>query len=138
MRFATLLVLITSVIHSVSSQAADVLTPGLLKMSIYTNIAGTAVTDLTADPNFPASPGEVRYLRSFNTRDAAPNDLLENFGGRIEGFITPLESGDYTFFLRSDAGSQLWLSTDATEANAVMIAEELDRGDAFQEPETGD
>src|SRR5688572_11994150 len=106
------------------SRAADVLTPGLLKMSIYTNLPGTAVTDLLADANYPAAPGEVRYLRSFNTRDAAPTDLLENFGGRIEGFLTPLESGDYTFFLRSDAGSQLWLSTDATEASAVMIAEE--------------
>jgi hypothetical protein len=125
-------------VQPLSARAADVLTPGLLKMSIYTNIAGTAVTDLTADPNFPAAPGEVRYLRSFNTRDAAPNDVLENFGGRIEGFISPLETGDYTFFLRSDAGSQLWLSTDATEANATMIAEELDRGDAFREPDTGD
>lgn len=63
--------------------AADVLTPGFLKVSLYTNIPGTAVSALTADPRYPAAPSEVRFLRSFNTRDALPNDALENFGGRI-------------------------------------------------------
>jgi hypothetical protein len=116
------------------SRGADVLTPGLLKFSIYTNIAGANVTDLTSNPNYPASPGEVRYLRSLNTRDAAPNDVLQSFGGRIEGFLTPLQSGDYHFFLRSDSGSQLLLSTDELEVNATVIAQELDRGDTFMEP----
>jgi hypothetical protein len=128
--FTTLLVISCSL----EARAADVLTPGLLKFSIYTNIAGANVTDLTASPSYPASPGEVRYLRSFNTRDAAPNDVLQNFGGRIEGFLTPLQSGDYHFFLRSDSGSQLRLSSDESEANATLIAQELDRGDAFMEP----
>ena len=119
---------------SLDSRAADVLTPGLLKFSIYTGIPGANVADLTSNPNYPASPGEIRYLRSFNTRDAAPNDALQDFGGRIEGFLTPLQSGDYHFFLRSDSASQLWLSTDDAEANAILIAQELDRGDAFLEP----
>jgi len=132
--FTTLLVISCSL----GARAADVLTPGLLKFSIYTNIPGANVTDLTSNPSYPASPGEIRYLRSFNTRDAAPNDVLQNFGGRIEGFLTPLQSGDYHFFLRSDSGSQLWLSSDESEANATVIAQELDRGDAFMEPSTGD
>ena len=126
---ATVLTLISATI-----QAADVLTPGFLKVSLYTNIAGTAVADLTADPRYPASPSEVRFLRSFNTRDALPNDALENFGGRIEGFITPLVSGDYHFFLRSDDASELWLSTDDTTNSAVLIAQETDCCDLFGEP----
>jgi hypothetical protein len=119
---------------SATVQAADVLTPGFLKVSLYTNIAGTAVSALTADPRYPLAPDEVRYLRSFNTRDALPNDALENFGGRIEGFITPLVSGDYHFFLRSDDASELWLSTDDTETSAVLIAQETDCCDLFAEP----
>lgn len=122
----------------VSICAADVLTPGFLKLSLYTNIVGTAVADLTADPNYPASPGEIRYLRSLNTRDALPTDAFESFGGRIEGFLTPLEAGDYHFFLRSDDASELWLGTDDTEASASMIAEERDSGDVFREPDLGD
>ncbi|MBI2948564.1 MAG: Ig-like domain-containing protein [Verrucomicrobia bacterium] len=118
--------------------AADVLTPCFLKVSIYTNLPGAAVTDFTGDPTYPAKPGEVRYLRAFNTRDAIPNDTLQDFGGRIEGFLTPLESGEYHFFLRSDSQSQLWISSDDKEANAAQIAEEPDRGDPFMEPDAGD
>ena len=134
----TLLVFTLLFLSSTSSKAADVLTPCFLKVSLYTNITGTAVADLVADPKFPAKPDEVRFLRSFNSRDALPTDALETFGGRIEGFLTPLESGDYHFFLRSDDASELRLSTDESEANAAVIAEEMDSGDPFMEPDSGD
>jgi hypothetical protein len=119
-------------------RGADVLTPCFLKLSIYTNIPGTAVADLMFDPSYPDAPSEVRYIRALNTRDALPTDELQDYGGRIEGFITPLESGDYHFFLRSDKASMLWLSSDETEESAVPIAEETDSGDPFMEFETGD
>jgi hypothetical protein len=90
-----------------SARAAAVLTPGFLKFSIFEQITGATVTELTADPRYPATPTQVRYLSSFNTREALPNDALQDYGGRIEGFITPVESGDYHFFLRSDSASQL-------------------------------
>lgn len=120
------------------TRGAEVLTPGFLKLSLYTNITGTAVSDLTSDPGFPGSPSEVRYLRSFNTRDALPTDALQDYGSRIEGFLTPLESGDYNFFLRSDRSSELWLSSDATEANASPIASQTAYGNAFMEPDSND
>ena len=129
-------VLLATILASVTIHAADVLTPGFLKISLYTNITGTAVSALTAEPRYPASPDDVRFLRSFNTRDALPNDALENFGGRIEGYLTPLVSGDYHFFLRSDDASELWLSTDDTEASAVLIAQETGCCGLFAEPGT--
>jgi hypothetical protein len=79
MKISVLLVTVLT-LTSATIEAADVLTPGFLKVSLYTNITGTAVSALTADPRYPLSPSEVRYLRSFNTRDALPNDALENFG----------------------------------------------------------
>ncbi len=135
MKISVLLVTVLT-LTSATIEAADVLTPGFLKVSLYTNITGTAVSTLTTDPRYPASPSEVRYLRSFNTRDALPNDALENFGGRIEGFITPVVSGDYHFFLRSDDASELWLSTDDTETAAVLIAQETGCCGLFAEPGT--
>src|SRR5256885_10316216 len=125
-------------LSSLVTKAADVLTPCFLKLSLYTNITGSAVADLTSDPRYPGSPTEVRYVRSFNTRDALPTDALDNYGGRIEGFLPPQESGEYHFFLRSDAASELWLSTDESAGAAVLIAEEQDRGEPFLEPDAFD
>ncbi|MBI4659521.1 MAG: Ig-like domain-containing protein [Verrucomicrobia bacterium] len=135
---ATLLLVTFLCLSTLAAKAADVLTPGFLKLSLYTNITGAAVADFTADAKYPKNPNDLRFLRSFNTRDALPNDTLQDFGGRIEGFLTPLESGQYHFFLRSDSQSQLWLGTDETEASAAQIAEETDRGDPFMEPDAGD
>lgn len=111
-----------------------VVVPGFLKFEAYTNITGTAIQGLLDDPQYPNSPGEVLYLAGFDTRSAYPTDIHENFGGRITGFVTPPESGEYEFFLRSDDSSQLYLSSDEAEANLQQIAEEFGCCNAFQEP----
>ncbi|MBL9127726.1 MAG: Ig-like domain-containing protein, partial [Verrucomicrobiales bacterium] len=107
---------------------------GIVKFEAYTGISGTAVDGLVNDPKYPASPDEVRLLSGIDT----PNGYGDNYGAKVSGFIVPPESGDYHFFLRSDDASQLYLSTDDKEANAQMIAEELDCCDAFLEPDSGD
>ena len=112
------------------------LIPGFLKFEAYTNITTTAVQALLDDPNYPNSPGETLYLTSFDTRTVYPNDAHENYGGRISGFVTPVESGDYEFFLRSDDASQLFISPDDNPANLAQVAEEAGCCNAFME--TGD
>ena len=134
-RSVALLFILTS---SLNIQSAQVLTPCFLKLSLYPDIPGVLAEDLALDPSYPDSPGEIRYLRSFDSRDAIPDNSLNDYGSRLEGFITPTETGSYTFFLRSDDGSELYLSSDDSEANARIIAEELDCCDPFQEPETDD
>lgn len=136
--FPRILVLAALLTGGQVGNAADVLTPCFLKLSLFQDIPGITVDDLFDAANFPDDPDEVRYLTSFDTRDALPDNTLDNYGARIEGFITPLESGDYHFFLRSDDGAELYLSSDDTEANAQIIAEELDCCDAFQDPDTDD
>lgn len=118
-----------------SSFAADVVTPGLLKFEVYNNISGTPVQGLLDDPKFPNSPDAVSYLTAFDTRTLYADDTHENFGGRISGLVTPVESGDYEFFLRSDDSSQLFISTDSSLANlsGSPIAEEAGCCNAFQE-----
>ncbi len=117
-------------------------TQGLLKFSYWGDatggeqIPGTPVDNLYADPRYPASPDLVGAVYSFNSRDFFPDDAHELYGATIEGFITPTESGDYRFFIYSDDASQLYLSTDATEANLALIAEETSCCNNFTEPDS--
>ena len=37
------------------------------------------------------------------------------------GYLTPPETGDYTFWTASDDGSEVWLSSDDTPANAKLV-----------------
>jgi hypothetical protein len=133
-----LIILTVSLLLLSQARAAQVLTPCFLKVSIYTDIPGIVVDDLVLDPSYPDNPSEIRYITSLNTRDAIPTNDLEEYGSRIEGFITPTESGSYHFFLSSDDGAELHLSSDDSESNARLIAEETDCCDPFQEPETDD
>jgi len=115
------------------AQTTPIHVPGFLKFEVYTNIPGTAVADLTASASFPASPGRVFYMPSFDTRTVYRDDSHDNYGGRLSGFLTPTESGEYELFLRSDDASQLWFSPDANPANLLVIAEETTSGGPFEE-----
>ena len=120
--------------HGAAVAQTPIQVPGFLKFEVYTNIAGTAVSDLVASPSFPGSPGRVFYMPSFDTRTVYLDDSHENYGGRITGFITPTESASYEFYLRSDDASQLFLSPNDDPANLEMIAEETVGGGPFEEP----
>jgi hypothetical protein len=89
---------------------------GLLET--WYNIPGTSVVDLTSHENYPDAPqdsGTVPMLE-------APSDRGTDFGSRLRAFIVPPETGDYTFYIASDDGSELWLSTDTAPTNAIKIA----------------
>lgn len=106
-------------------------TPGIVKMEIYTDISGTAVSDLVNNPKFLANtPDDVRVLDTLST----PSAYGDNYGAKVSGFLIPPTTGDYRFFLYSDDASELWLSPDDKEANATLIAQETDCCDVFAEP----
>jgi hypothetical protein len=84
----------------------------------WLNIGGTALSALTADPRFPDDPTGREVLNTFE----GPVDWADNYGSRLYGWLMPPESGDYTFWIATDDGGQLWLSTDADPANKVIIA----------------
>ncbi len=116
---------------------------GLLKFSYFGDLTdpsganaifGTAVQGLYDDPRFPNTPDLVLPVYSFNSRDAFPDDSHENYGGTLEGFLTPKESGSYRFFIYTDDSSELFLSTDDKSANLVKIAEETGCCNNFTEP----
>jgi hypothetical protein len=119
---------------------------GYLKFEHFDNLPGAADSDITsalADPRVVAgNPTTSGYISGrFDTRSIFPDDTHENFLSRITGWITPTESGDYYFFLRSDDAGRLYLSTTETLPNPATdtpICIEEDCCDAFAEPDAGD
>ncbi len=115
---------------------------GYLQFEHYDNLAGAADTDITAalaDPRVVAvNPTTVGFVSgSFNTRSVFPDDSHETYLARVSGFITPKETADYYFFLRSDDASRLYLSANETApdpATDTPIAKEGACCRAFQEP----
>jgi hypothetical protein len=91
---------------------------GTVLREYWTGINGTSVSDLTSDPRFPQSPTGHDLLPTFE----APTDWADNYGTRVRGHLHPPRTGDYTFWIASDDGSELWLSTDDSPANRVKIA----------------
>ena len=84
----------------------------------WTNIGGTAITDLTNNANYPNNPTGTEMLDLFE----GPVDWADNYATRMYGWLKPTETGEYTFWISGDDAQQLWLSTDIDPANAVQIA----------------
>jgi hypothetical protein len=99
--------------------AQAVLSPCFLLAEFYTDISGTAVTELTGNSKFPDNPDETRFLTSFE----GPTGYADNYGARISGFLTPAETANYIFFMSTDDNGELWLSSDDNPANKQMITE---------------
>ena len=84
----------------------------------WTDITGTAVTDLTGNARYPNNPTDRELVNYFE----GPVNWKDYYGTRLYGWLKPAKSGAYTFWISSDDLSELWLSTDADPANAVKIA----------------
>lgn len=92
---------------------------GTILRECWFGISGTAVEALTSNADYPDSPFIVEQLTSLE----GPTDWNNDYGTRIRGYLYPPETGDYTFWIAGDDNCELWLSTDGTPANAVLIAE---------------
>ncbi len=92
-------------------------TSGVLR-EVWTNLEGSAISDLTLADNFPGTP----VLRTVDASFASPVNWAERYGVRMRAFLTPTASGDYTFYVSGDDDCELWLSTDETVTKKVKIA----------------
>ena len=94
--------------------------PGLgsINYQRWNNINGTAVSNLTSNPNYPNNPSTSGTYTIFEL----PQNSGNNFGVRVNGWICPPTTGNYVFWIASDASAELWLSTTIDPANKVKIA----------------
>lgn len=97
---------------------AQVPSQGVLR-EVYTDISGVSVSDLTNHPSFPNNPSSTNYLVDVFE---APTDILENYGQRVRGYVVAPQTGNYTFWIASDDGSTLFLSSDEQPVNRREIA----------------
>ena len=120
--------------------ATEVSDIGFLLLQIYDNISGTSVDGLVSDASFPNSPTRGRYVNGLTFGDGATafgDTFGDNYGSRIAGTITPTETAQYDFFIRSDDASSFFLNvTGATLPDPAAdspIAQETGCCNAFQE-----
>ena len=81
------------------------------------DVGGAKVADLIHHAGYPAKPDKVEVLPTLETGGDG-----KDYGERLSGYLTPPEDGDYLFWIAADDSGELWLSTDADPANAVLIA----------------
>jgi hypothetical protein len=113
---------------------------GVVGLEVWDNIGGAAVADLRNNARYPNEP-DVDYVTttmdSFLVIPAVPDK--NTYGGRFRAWLTPEETADYEFFVRSDGGSELRISTNdkfdlLDDPNATPTAADTSAGDTFQEP----
>jgi autotransporter-associated beta strand protein len=92
---------------------------GSLLKEHWGNLAGTALADLTAHPDYPAKPAGRELLTSFECLAQSWSDA---YGTRVTGYLVPPVSGEYTFAVSGDDVAELYLSTDDSVANRSLIA----------------
>ena len=95
---------------------------GFVRADYYSNILGSAVADLTNNAKFPYFYDQTSYLTAL----ATPVNQAETFGTRLTAFFVPPSNGYYSFFLRSDDQSHLYMNTNeldsANPAGATLQA----------------
>ncbi len=124
------------------------LVPGTVKVEIFDGISGTAIADLTSNAKFTANtPDRATYVPTLLAGSASStsgwnNSFGDNLGVRITGVITPLETADYDFFIRSDDASAFYLNKSGAAipnpTTDTALIEETGCCNTFYEPADAD
>ena len=97
---------------------------GFLNVAIWEEICGHDMESLKQFPLFPHRPS--RRLRTSSLRLHFTPEF-ENFGLRIFGFLSPDDSGNYSFYVASSGTSELWISSDSQPENSKLIVDRTSR-----------
>lgn len=97
---------------------ANLCPTGSLRVERWTGITGNTLDALKTDPDFPFNPDTSAAITSFQ----GPANWGENFGTKVSGYLHPAETGVYYFTVTGDENTELYLSTDYSSANKVLIA----------------
>ena len=79
--------------------------------------------DFDSIRNSSEVPDEVIEIVELNTTNYLSK--LDQFASRIRGYLVPPISGEYSFYFAADNTGQFWLSSDTSQANAVLKSEIL-------------
>lgn len=120
LRCASLSLMLLALTQSLSALPTTV--KGKALRDVWTNVAGTQVSDFTYDTR-PAVTDHVTSLQGVDwSGGSGTSNLGDNYAQRIMGFIEAPSSGTYTFWIASGGASELWISTDAEVYKKVKVA----------------
>ena len=100
---------------------------GFISWNRWDNVSGTLVSNVPVG----TTPGSTGTWTTFE--NPSSNTGVSNYALQIRGYVFPPVSGSYLFYIASDDGSKLYLSTDSTVANRVAIANNGDLWNSFRE-----
>ncbi|HEY6162309.1 MAG TPA: Ig-like domain-containing protein [Bacteroidia bacterium] len=87
---------------------------GKISRELWLNVSGTTVSSIPLSSP-PGSTGILTLLE-------APQNIGDNYGQRLRGYICAPATGNYIFWIASDDNSELWLSTNDQPSNKHRIA----------------
>ena len=87
---------------------------GSVLKEVWTGISGTSTDSITLN----ATP----WLTSSQENLDGPNNIADNYGVRLRGYITAPATGNYTFWLASDDNAKFFLSSDHDPDNKTLVA----------------
>ena len=87
---------------------------GLISREVWTGVTGVNVSQIPLS----TPPNITDQLTIFEI----PVDAADNYGTRVRGFVCPPVSGNYRFWIASDDGGELWLSTNDSPSGKQLIA----------------
>ena len=102
-----------------TSVLVNAATQEYLNVAIWEEICGHDMRTLKEFPVFPHGPSTRSRTQTLRL-NFTPE--FEDFGLRIFGFLSPNESGNYSFYLASSGTSELWISSDFNPQNSKLIA----------------
>ena len=114
---SSLLVLTLLLLTASRAQAGSIL------REVYQGIGGGTISDLTNASIYPNNPTLTNFVTDLFE---SPSNFDENYGQRMHGYITAPVTGNYTFWLATDDGGALFLSTDEDPAHVTQIASVAD------------
>lgn len=117
MKFIYLLTALCS-FFNLNSAAQSCSGTGSINYQRWNNINGSAVSNLTGSSNYPNNPSSAGTRTLFEM----PINIGNNLGVKMYGYICAPTTGNYVFWLASDASAELWLSTTNSPANKIKIA----------------
>jgi len=106
--------------------AAPVFEPGFVKVEWWLSIADRTIVE----KGNASAPDHTISSPRFEAASTASS--YNNYVNRLSAMFTPTVSGNYVFFVNSDDASDLYVSTDNTPANKVMVAQETGWSGAWQ------
>lgn len=110
--------------NAVLTVGSQVLVPGILETLWFGGNRSTVESG-----NYDNTKPDIRsILSSFST----PEEQGDNYGERVACIFKAPTTASYTFFVTSDDDSDLFLSTDSTPANKVLIAQEVNWSNPFE------